>query len=227
MNNVIQNGGFAHAVSAAPLERLEPEISCMERQSCLQDGAPVKALDTEPGVSSHVCKCSLPAHWCWEHKAAYNTLGRGKAPCFTLSLTLPYMPFSWAVFFICIFQNSAILWVYTRRKLQFERIHAPQCSLLHQGFPGGSDGKESAYNAEDQGLIPGLGRSPAGRDGNPLQYSCLFLSMGTIPIDRGTRQATILGVANSWTQLSTALFTAALFTIARTRKQPKCPSTEK
>ena len=52
MNNVIRNGGFAHAVSAAPLERLEPEISCMERQSCLQDGAPVKALDTEPGVSS-------------------------------------------------------------------------------------------------------------------------------------------------------------------------------
>ena len=41
------------------------------------------------------------------------------------------------------------------------------------GFPGGSDGKESACNTGDLGLIPGLGRSPGGGHGNPLQYSCL------------------------------------------------------
>ena len=41
------------------------------------------------------------------------------------------------------------------------------------GFPGGSDGKESAYNAEDLGLIPGLERSPGEGNGYPLQYSCL------------------------------------------------------
>ena len=41
------------------------------------------------------------------------------------------------------------------------------------GFPGGSDGKESACNAGDLGLIPGSGRSPGGGHGNPLQYSCL------------------------------------------------------
>ena len=41
------------------------------------------------------------------------------------------------------------------------------------GFPGGSDGKESAYNVEDLGLIPGLGRSPGGEHGNPLYYSFL------------------------------------------------------
>ena len=41
------------------------------------------------------------------------------------------------------------------------------------GFPGGSDGKESAYNVEDLGSIPGLGRSPGGEHDNPLQYSCL------------------------------------------------------
>ena len=41
------------------------------------------------------------------------------------------------------------------------------------GFPGGSDGKESARNAGDLGLIPGLGRSPGGGHGNPPQYSCL------------------------------------------------------
>ena len=41
------------------------------------------------------------------------------------------------------------------------------------GFPGGSDGKASACNARDLGLIPGLGRSPGEGNGNPLQYSCL------------------------------------------------------
>ena len=41
------------------------------------------------------------------------------------------------------------------------------------GFPGGSDGKESASNAGDLGWIPGLGRSPGGGHSNPHQYSCL------------------------------------------------------
>ena len=41
------------------------------------------------------------------------------------------------------------------------------------GFPGGSDGKESACKAGNLGSIPGLGRSPGGVHGNPLQYSCL------------------------------------------------------
>ena len=37
----------------------------------------------------------------------------------------------------------------------------------------GSDGKESTHNAGDLGSILGLGRSPGGGHGNPLQYSCL------------------------------------------------------
>ena len=44
------------------------------------------------------------------------------------------------------------------------------------------------------GLIPGLGRSPGGEHGNLLQYSCLENSM-----DRGAWQATVCGVAKSWT----------------------------
>ena len=40
-------------------------------------------------------------------------------------------------------------------------------------FPGGSDGKASAYNAGDPDSIPGLGRSTGEGNGNPLQYSCL------------------------------------------------------
>ena len=41
------------------------------------------------------------------------------------------------------------------------------------GFPGGSDGKESTCNVGDLGSIAGLGRSPGGGHGNPLQYSGL------------------------------------------------------
>ena len=57
-------------------------------------------------------------------------------------------------------------------------------------FPHGSVGKESACSAGDLGLIPGLGRSPGERNGNPLQYSCLENLM-----DGGVWQATIHGVA--------------------------------
>ena len=62
------------------------------------------------------------------------------------------------------------------------------------GFPGGSEGKASAWNAGDPGLIPGSGRSPGGENGNPLQYSCL-----ENPMDRGAWWATVHGVAESWT----------------------------
>ena len=42
--------------------------------------------------------------------------------------------------------------------------------LLGLGFPDSSVDKESTYNAGDKGLIPGLGRSPGGGNGNPFQY---------------------------------------------------------
>ena len=48
------------------------------------------------------------------------------------------------------------------------------------GFPGGSAGKESACNAGDLGLIPGLGRSPREEKGYPLQYSGLENSIDCI-----------------------------------------------
>ena len=60
-------------------------------------------------------------------------------------------------------------------------------------FPGGSDGKASAYHAGDPGLIPGLVRSPGEGNGNPLQYFGL-----ENPTDRGTWQATLHGVVKSW-----------------------------
>ena len=63
--------------------------------------------------------------------------------------------------------------------------------------PGGSDGKESAYNAGDPGSTSGSGKSPGEGNGIPLQYSCL----GN-PMDRGARRATVHGVGKSWTQLN-------------------------
>ena len=64
-------------------------------------------------------------------------------------------------------------------------------------LPGSSAGKESACNAGDPGLIPGLGRSPGGGHGNPLQYSCL-----ENPMDRGVWQEAVHGAAKSRTRLS-------------------------
>ena len=59
------------------------------------------------------------------------------------------------------------------------------------GFPGGSDGKDSACNAGDPGSISGWGRSPGEGNGYPLQFSSLEISM-----DRGAWQATVCGVAD-------------------------------
>ena len=61
-------------------------------------------------------------------------------------------------------------------------------------FPGGSDGKESACNEGDAGWIPGLKRSSGGRNGNPLQCSCL-----ENPMDRAAWWATVHGVTKSQT----------------------------
>ena len=52
----------------------------------------------------------------------------------------------------------------------------------------------NAGDAGDVGSIPGSGRSPGGRNGNPFQYSCL-----ENPMDRGTWQATVHGVRKSRT----------------------------
>ena len=49
-------------------------------------------------------------------------------------------------------------------------------NFIFQDFPGGSDGKASAYNVGDLGLIPGLGRSSGEGNGNPFQYSCWKIS---------------------------------------------------
>ena len=73
------------------------------------------------------------------------------------------------------------------------------CTHTHthtHGLPGCSDGKASACNARNAGLIPGLGRPHGGRHGNPFQYSCL-----ENPMDRGAWWATVHGIAKNRTLL--------------------------
>ena len=70
------------------------------------------------------------------------------------------------------------------------------CIDCSMGFSSGLGGEESAYNAGDPGSIPGSGRSPGERHGNPLHYSCL-----KNPMDRGAWWAESIGlhrVGHNW-----------------------------
>ena len=81
-------------------------------------------------------------------------------------------------------------------------------SMVFWGFPDGSDGKKSACNVGDLGSIPGLGRSPGeGRDNPPS------ILAWRIPMDGGACQATVHGVAKSWTQLSNLACMHGVFTL--------------
>ena len=73
---------------------------------------------------------------------------------------------------------------------------------MSMDFPGGLAGKESACNAGDLGLIPGLGRSPREGKGYPVQYSGLENSVDCI----------VHGVEKSLTRLSDFRFTSLHFT---------------
>ena len=67
--------------------------------------------------------------------------------------------------------------------------------LYIYSLPGGSNGKDSACNAQqDPGSIPGSRRVPGEGNGSPLQYSCM-----ENPMDRGTWWATVHRIVNSRT----------------------------
>ena len=91
-----------------------------------------------------------------------------------------------------------------RQYVEKQRYHSTDKGVYSQGyclplgnFPGGSDCKASTHKVGDLGWIPGSGRSPGEGNGNPLQYSCL-----ENPMDEGAWEATVHGVAKSWTRLS-------------------------
>ena len=82
--------------------------------------------------------------------------------------------------YICLFSYSFALWFIKR--------------ILNVGFPGVSDGKESAWNSGNMSSVAESGRSPGEGNGNPLQCSRL-----ENPMNRGARQAAVHGVAKSRT----------------------------
>ena len=82
----------------------------------------------------------------------------------------------------------------SRKGLRANDTKSLKKTIHANGIAGGSVSKESASNAGYPGSIPGSGRSPRERNGNPLQYSCL----GN-PMDGEAWQATVHGVAKSLT----------------------------
>ena len=75
------------------------------------------------------------------------------------------------------------------KKMALGAVNTYAPPSIPTGFPGGSVVKNPLANAGDLGLTPVSGRSPGGRNDNPLQYSCL----GN-PMDRGDWWATVPGV---------------------------------
>ena len=115
----------------------------------------------------------------------------------------------------CSLPGSSVYGIFQARVLEWGAISFSALKSTHQlmyiwvvfnlltvpfhkgrGFLCSSAGKESACNAGDLGLIPGLGRSPGEGNGNPFQYSCLENSMDCV----------VHGAAKSWTQLSNLHF---------------------
>ena len=90
--------------------------------------------------------------------------------------------------------TGKFLWAGLFHMLMSERIIS---TIWGKGSPGGSVGKESTCNMGDLGLTPGLGRSPGGGNGNPLQYSCL-----ENPMNRGAWRAAVHGVTKNRIQLN-------------------------
>ena len=84
--------------------------------------------------------------------------------------------FYWSIVALQRFRCTARWFSYTHTQILLLKLFSVIGYYL--GFPGGSDGKESACNVGDLGSIPGLGRSPGGGHGNPLQYSCLENPVG-------------------------------------------------
>ena len=69
-----------------------------------------------------------------------------------------------------------------------------EAHVVYLGFPRGSVGKESTHNAGNPGLIPGRGRSPGERNGNPLQYSWSSLAAQTVKNLPAIRETWVLSL---------------------------------
>ena len=128
-------------------------------------------------ANTRVCLCVLPVCWLGVHLAVSCLC---LVICLDVGLVECTCVIHWGIFiWICVAGLGLYVWLsmYPCDCVWCLRLSGFGCVL---DFPGGSDSKESAYNAGDPGSIPGSGRSSGEGNGNPLQYSCL-----ENPMDRG------------------------------------------
>ena len=90
-----------------------------------------------------------------------------------MEIRVPLLALPWHVSYSHVTSNRLLGFIELHLQNEEGELH----ESFKKGFPGGSDGEESACNPRDLGSIPGSGRSPGGGHGNPLQYSCLENSM--------------------------------------------------
>ena len=168
-------------------------------RSCWQDTSSLPQLFPPFSYSSPSLDACLYLHpgKAW-HKLCQSLTTWG-SPCSSLQWSL----FSQALVLIFIQHLTCYLGTALLLSVSFSRVCIFPLKLFyaflvtHLGFPGSSDGRESACNARDAGSIPRMGRSPGERTGDPLHYSCL-----KNPMDRGAWRATVHGVTKSWTRPS-------------------------
>ena len=118
-------------------------------------------------LSLHQSCCFAPCY----HPSRARALSEQMSFCFQITFQLS-----------CIVEGLRIQCLSFSISLEKTNAYFFLIIQIKHSFLGGSVGKESACNAGDLGLIPGSGRSPGERHGNPLQYSCLEKN----PMDRGT-----------------------------------------
>ena len=136
-------------------------------------------------LSFTICKAGWRLHNVYRSDILWNSLQLVNAQYMLASLKKEQVLIPWLTYISL--DSYFFLWWW--------RLVRNMVKISFTGFPGASDGKDSACNAGNSGLIPGLGRSPGGGIGYPLQYSCL-------ENHRGVWQAVVHGVAKSRAWLS-------------------------
>ena len=124
-----------------------------------------------------------------EHKL--RTLPQNSICCFLVEFDQSGTGEPWGV--VCQWYSKCGPWA-TSSSSSWELIRTANPQDPPTGFPGGSDGKETACNEGDPSLIPRLVLSLGEGNGNPLRYSCL-----ESPMDKGAWQTTVHGVVKSRT----------------------------
>ena len=125
-------------------------------------------------------------HWVWRPRLEVSSVSTWTLDSLSLGYTVPHQKASIILTVVPLEGTYHSSWAASR--VFSVSFLFSSFIMMFLGFPGGSDGKESACNARDLSSIPGLGRSPGEGHGNPLQYSCL-----ETPMDRGAWWVTVQG----------------------------------